>query len=128
MTKIIAKTANETEVLFQDLDKPSLHALSYSLRHPDTWPQGFFWDYSNCHQCAMGLAHALWKAKIPPTDIHDGASIMAKSFAMPYSEARDIFLEGRGAPRICFIGPRNIDIQTPERVADQIDAYLRKAE
>ena len=39
------KHPTETEALFQDLSKPSLHALSYALRHPDTWPEGFVWDY-----------------------------------------------------------------------------------
>lgn len=126
MTDVATKT--ETEALFQDLDKPSLHALSYALRHPDTWPDGFVWDYSYCGQCAMGLAHLLWKETVGRPDTYNGASLMARAFAIPYEEARDIFLEGRGAPRYCLVGPRNIDAQTPERVADQIDKYLKGAE
>lgn len=69
----------ETERLFANLDKPSLHALSYALRHPDTWPEGFMWNYNQCHQCAMGLAHQLWN--IQEAAVTDGASIMARSSA-----------------------------------------------
>src|SRR5689334_13480886 len=85
------KQRTETEKLFADLDKPSLHGLSYALRHPDTWPKGFVWNYSKCDQCAMGLAHALWK-QIPSTDRDNGASIMAHEFGMPYATAQSIFL------------------------------------
>jgi hypothetical protein len=128
MTDIITtKPLTETETLFQDLNKPSLQNLSYALRHPDTWPEGFNWQYQNCGTCAMGLAHELWK-EIPQTYFTNGASIMAKAFAMPYSEANDIFMRGRNAPRKAFIGPRDPTRQTPERVADAIDAYLKTAE
>jgi hypothetical protein len=128
MTDTTVKTQTETQALFRDLDKPSLHALSYVLRHPDTWPDGFVWDYRYCDQCAMGLAHELWKDKVADTDIYNGASIMARRFGMAFEEARAIFMEARGAPRRYFIGPRNYDAHTPERVADQIDAYLKKCE
>lgn len=139
-TKI--KPQTETERLFADLDKPSLHALSYALRHPDTWPDGFYWQFDQCDQCAMGLAHALWK-KIPKAHRHSGASIMAKAFAMPYSDADNIFMgHGEWAPRRIktktvrtgFLGlhlaretRQTLDFRavTPEMVADQIDAYLK---
>ena len=121
------KTRTETEILFQDLNKPSLQNLSYVLRHPDTWPEGFAWRYTDCESCAMGLAHQLWK-EIPQGNSCNGASIMARTFAMPYSEANEIFMRGRGSPRVAFIGPRDLRRQTPERVADAIDAYLRSAE
>lgn len=108
------KAKSETEKLFADLDKPSLHALSYALRHPDTWPDGFVWDYKECDQCAMGLAHCLWRSSIPEADTWNGASIMAKKFAMPYGEAENIFFNHKAV--------------TPEMVADQIDKYLERAE
>lgn len=128
MTKTINRTTTETEALFRDLDKPSLHALSYVLRHPDTWPEGFVWNYNVCQHCAMGLAHKLWADKVGRPSCSGGPSIMARSFGMNYEDARAIFIEARGAPRHCFIGPKNFDAHTPERVADQIDAYLKKCE
>ncbi len=136
------KSHTESEALFRDPDRPSLHALSYALRHPDTWPKGFVWDYSKCTQCAMGLAHALWNA-VPPTTPSTGASVMAREFAMPYVDARSIFLgsgvkawgwipkqvqtEGRLWWKKEFLQANHDDV-TPEMVADQIDRYLETAE
>jgi len=132
----------ETERLFS-LDKPSLHALSYALRHPDTWPAHFSWNFKHCNSCAMGLAHSLW-GQIPEhqksRDTNGGASKMAKAFGMPFSEAKSIFfaIGGKWYPIIEETKGhlwwkktyRKIDHEniTPEMVADQIDAYLAKAE
>lgn len=121
-----------------DLSKPSLHALSYALRHPDTWPKDFIWNYNECEKCAMGLAHQLW-AQIPQTKPATAASIMARAFAMPYEAARSIFLgDWKWVPKreitkghlwwkknlLCADHSR----VSPEMVADQIDAYLARAE
>lgn len=123
------KPKTETEALFRDLDKPSLHALSYVLRHPDTWPETFIWNYSNCTQCAMGLAHHLWK--VPPAKRETGPTIMAHAFAMPYTDAYRIFL-GKAYSCQYFFGLINIPIPnsaiTPDMVADQIDQYLARVE
>lgn len=130
---------SESQALFHDLDKPSLHALSYSLRHPDTWPQGFVWDFNKCDQCAMGLAHQLWKGTVPAVGRASGPSVMAHEFAMPFGAAKSIFLgnmdwlpkdsisEGRFWSRKTY-SRANHDRVTPEMVADQIDAYLATAE
>ena len=136
----ITTKQTETEALFSGLDRPSLHGLSYALRHPDTWPKEFVWDYSKCTQCAMGLAHALWK-QIPPTNRKNGASVMAREFAIPYAEALSIFLaqgDNGWCPyqsvtegRMWWKKERHLtDLQavTPEMVADQIDKYLETAE
>lgn len=137
---------NEAQALF--LDKPSLHTLSYALRHPDTWPKGFIWNYKSCDQCAMGLAHQLWKDKVTNADKGTGPTIMARAFAMPYDAARSIFLAeetGRQGRHIANWAPKRdftkghlwwktnwvrLDAQsiTPEMVADQIDKYLATAE
>jgi hypothetical protein len=128
----------ETERLFSDLDKPSLHALSYALRHPDTWPEGFIWDYSQCTQCAMGLAHQLWSKLVPETNNETAASVMARQFAIPYSAAQNIFLgQGSWCPRkerttgVLWWKQTNrvlnLSAVTPEMVADQIDAHLGHA-
>lgn len=123
----------KSERLFRDLDKPSLHTLSYALRHPDTWPEGFVWKYSSCRQCAMGLAHQLWQNKIPQSYLEDGASVMARSFAMPFEVAETIFLNCswpyRLAGLLIFPGVgRGYGSVSPEMVADEIDRYLATAE
>lgn len=143
---------DEQEKLFADLDKLSLHALSYALRHPDTWPEGFVWNYHRCESCAMGLAHQLWKSKVPITCPDNGASRMAHTFAMPYEAAKSIFLGMEGSEAADWM-PGEAITQTkntghlwwkkssttthyfsdhvavsPEMVADQIDAYLATAE
>ena len=146
MIKIKAASKTETEKLFSDLNKPSLHALSYALRHPDTWPEGFVWDYSTCNHCAMGLAHALWKQNVPEVTRFTGASVMARSFALPFEDARFIFLGLDGQYGADFIPFQDVktpggwfrratteripdwDAVTPEIIADQIDAYLARAE
>lgn len=135
-TKTVARQ-NETVVLFRDLDKPSLNGLSYALRHPDTWPKGFYWDYSECETCAMGLAHRLWSV-IPETTPDDGPSVMAREFALPYAVSKSIFVGGKWTPieieetgtlwwkkRETSFSFRSV---TPEMVADQIDIYLASAE
>lgn len=137
MTMIVKTTQTEATKLFADLDKPSLHALSYALRHPDTWPKSFHWNYNKCDHCAMGLAHALWDS-IPEANRSDGASIMAREFAMPFGHARSIFMGGSWTPTKTEVEGclwwketthvMNLHAVTPEMVADQIDAYLKTAE
>ena len=130
------KPQTEIEALFQ-LNKPTLHALSYALRHPDTWPKDFVWNYRECNQCAMGLAHQLWAESIPNVDIDNAASVFARKFAMPYGVAKSIFL---GDVKWCPLKTKikgalwwrkekevtDLKAVTPEMVADQIDAYLAK--
>jgi hypothetical protein len=43
-----------------DLTVPSLANLSYILRHPETWPENFKWDYRRFDSCAVGLASRRW--------------------------------------------------------------------
>ena len=127
------KTKDEKTALFDDLNRPSLHALSYVLRQPHMWPRNFHWNYSNCETCAMGLAHLLWHS-IPSATQEDGASIMAREFAIPFGISRSIFLGGTWTPiKIEVTGALwwkqeihsyNFERVTPEMVADQIDAYL----
>lgn len=40
----------------------TLADLSWRLRHPETWPAGFAWDYGRCASCAIGLA---WRLTMP---------------------------------------------------------------
>jgi hypothetical protein len=126
-TKTIDKPQTETEKLFA-LDKPSLENLSYALRHPDTWPKGFVWDFGSCRQCAMGLAHCLWQDSIPRVNREDAVTVMAREFAMPYTAAQHIFMSQTG--KKTFLGfaliPRFSSI-TPDMVADQIDKHLAQS-
>lgn len=137
MTMTVPKT--ETEQLFGDLDRPSLVGLSYILRHPDTWPKGFKWNYDNCTACAIGLAHRLWKDDIGPlrgfnADWCAGASIMARELAMPFAKALQIFYYANERERTrkkCFGLISIVDTVciereavTPEMVADDIDSFL----
>jgi hypothetical protein len=125
--------STEAERLFADLDKPSLHALSYALRHPDTWPKGFKWDYQWCTTCAMGLAGQLWNETIGTDSLN--VSTMARAFALPWSEAKEIFEvnEKEDAPtkRCGFLWlDETVDWHavSPEMVAGWIDDYLKRAE
>ena len=43
-----------------DLRVPSVEALIWILRHPDTWPDNFRWDYRKCNDCALGLMYHFW--------------------------------------------------------------------
>jgi hypothetical protein len=49
----------------RDLLVPSLENLAFMLRHPETWPEGFEWDYGCYAGCAVGLAHRLWGVDRP---------------------------------------------------------------
>lgn len=140
MTEITTFKPDEATKLFQDLNKPSLATLSYALRHPDTWPDNFEWNYQYCDNCAMGLAHALWKA-IPQgsNDMNTGSSRMAKAFAMPFAAAKNVFFGNFDwMPTKTKVKgilwwkkttrKANHEAVTPEMVADQIDKYLKKVE
>lgn len=91
---------------------------------------GFIWNYNNCDHCAIGLARKLWQ-QIPDTDFDTSASIMAKTFAMPYGRVENIFMgTGSWVPTKIegylwwekFVFDHKA--VTPEMVADQIDKYI----
>ena len=120
--------ADEYHALLRTLDKPSLENLSYCLRHPETWPEGFVWNYKDCETCAAGLAHELWKS-IPKTDRGNIVSVMANKFSIPYSIAMSLFMNANhNRPTKWFFGLVQTPILqssvTPEMIADDIDTYL----
>lgn len=51
-----------------DLSKPSLTGLSYLLRHRELWPEGFNFYFMRCEDCAIGLAHRVWRGVPLPMD------------------------------------------------------------
>lgn len=132
------KPVSETDRLLRDLDKPSLGNLAYALRHPETWPKGFVWNYADCAQCAMGLAHSLWREKTerPSNRGEVGSSRMARAFAIPYETALAVFFRagvGYSVRKKTWFGgikmvPCPHEAVTPEMVAKQIDAALARAD
>jgi hypothetical protein len=89
-----------------DLTRPSLAALAYALRHRETWPAGFVWNYRYADTCALGLSHQLWGSSPPYSD------------TISYRAFSKIFL--RFGPLTVIFGRR------PTKVADDIDSYLRR--
>jgi hypothetical protein len=101
------------------LDKPSLAALSFALRHPETWPEGFVWDYGNCETCAMGLANRLWGGILNKEPYAgESACRMASVFGIRQEKAFEIFIF---APANRQLRLRGV---TPTQIADLIDAHL----
>lgn len=101
---------------------PSLENLSHVLRHHETWPQGFEWDFAKTECCALGLAERLWADQL--------GSVAAMFAALSYWEYVNIFLRSGTKPRQKFLRffTRECFLEevTPGMVADQIDAYLAK--
>lgn len=125
-----AQLNNEVRALLEISNKPSLVALSYSLRHPETWPQDFVWDYSSCATCAVGLALRLWpETLVLPDTQRMQITWIAREMALPWREAEMIFFEL--APiqtaRVGWfksVESFNFDAVTPDDVADAIDRHL----
>jgi hypothetical protein len=88
---------------------PTLQSLAYILRHKETWPPGFMWDYRMCTTCAMGLAFTTWN--LPHWD-------MDRAFGIDPDAARAIFsgLAGGWFKTRAAV--------TPGMVADAIDKHL----
>lgn len=133
-TEMNTQTSNldaEVHALSRIAGKPSLTALAYALRHPETWPEGFEWDYGDCESCAMGLAGELW-AKVDGVLYRDW---IARSMAMPYRAVDDIFFElgwtktvrRRFLRRAVVTEVQDMDSVGPDDVADAIDRYLAAA-
>jgi len=126
---ITKELSREVKDLARIMDTPNLVGLSYALRHPETWPEDFVWDYNNCKKCAMGLATELWKMNQPVVEKGESegklrsvkVTWIAKKMAIPFREARRIFWEmgpAKGVPQA--------DIN-PDDIADAIDVYLKES-
>lgn len=89
-----------------DLSVPSLANLAYALRHRETWPPTFHWDYRFFSSCAIGLSLELWPRS---------------TFACCIPMA--IFVEVRPPMRWrdFLTGPRSLADVQPQHVADAID-------
>jgi hypothetical protein len=85
-----------------------LRKLSYALRHPETWPPEFEFDFHLTDKCALGLACELRMIKY-----HTVA--LARPFGLSFKEAWQLFFASDGKGVI-----------TAAMVADSIDAYLAR--
>lgn len=88
-----------------DLSMPSLENLAYVLRHRETWPPDFEWDYRKLSCCAVGLSIRLWGC----------------GYYIPSA-----IVVGVRPWRFCFLLPVLIRLVKPEHVADAIDDHLQK--
>lgn len=110
----------------------TLSILAYNLRHPETWPEGFTWEFNFCDSCAMGLALQLFAsiADVDTWEQEDWVSWTARKFAMPYEEVERIFVTNQWATVPFFFGrfTRRVPMEriTPGMVADEIDRYLAR--
>jgi hypothetical protein len=105
---------------------PSLSSLSYALRHPETWPDAFFWDYEDCKSCAIGLTCQLWSVSAPQeADVDVRLYLVSQCFRMPIEAARRVFLEV--VPPWSWRRPFNRHHVAPEHVAMAIDRYVASA-
>lgn len=113
---------NHLDSMKMALGTPTLEGLAYALRHPETWPKGFHWDYRDTCHCGIGLVHELWDEKVPPDraqSIEPYLSNACRLLALPYTVADDMFVGSEGYGNIeC----RKVK---PEMIADKIDAYLK---
>lgn len=103
---------------FEPAKPPSTLAdFSQRLRHPETWPEGFVFNYVYEDSCARGLAHELGMIDEPTTE-----GIM-KAFGISRKDARLIFNTGWAS---AYLGKIEV---SAAMVADRIDAVLaRQAE
>jgi hypothetical protein len=98
-------------------ETPSLERLAWVLEHPESWPVGFEWDYTNCRKCAVGMAERLYGFR-NPCGIATVGSFMGCHFGIPHKVAVAIFLRlgaAEGVPA------RDI---SPLHVASAIREYL----
>lgn len=93
--------------------EPSVAALSYALRHRETWPTGFEWNYLRVGSCAIGLADRLWgyAVQLPGLNARAERRIFINAGG-PWGWGLILFMLGR--------------LPTPERVADLLDEHMAR--
>lgn len=124
----------EVQALSRIADRPNLQALAYALRHPETWPGDFVWDYRECTCCAIGLSLRLWPKMDLPNSQPARQTWIAREMAMSYREAKTIFFELAPVKTVIvkhgwFRKKTSRRVYqfacvTPDHVADAIDRYL----
>ena len=100
----------------ETLHQHAARELSFILRNRALWPAGFEWDYSQCENCAMGLAFSLGM-------VAEAAGVqMMMRFNIPAAEALKIFINA-GRQIVVEDAPTIL----PEHIADLLDAYADRA-
>jgi hypothetical protein len=107
------------------VDRLTFADLAWRLRHPETWPKGFVWDYGCCATCAMGLAWELSGGKRGAFDTHLSMTALRLTMAL-LADAEAI------AGPMCatiFLGLHHYNETgltriTPGDVADAIERHL----
>ena len=107
----------------RESNEPSLPALAFVLRHKETWPTGFEWNFSNCRHCAMGMAHRLWPDVVREPDMQH----MCEVFDLSNKDARFLF-HSHYLPLLQWTTFPISWGMTPEVIADRIDKYCIKHE
>ena len=100
------------------LDRPSLGALAFLLRHPETWPDGFTWRFAEAGCCAMGLAWRVWR----PGSSAPWFGGVAELLGIPARAAFALFVDP-SLWSVHLVGADHAGI-TPEMVADELDQYV----
>jgi hypothetical protein len=112
-----------------DISKPSLEGLSYVLRHKETWPVGFVWDFDLPSQCALGLCREIWvrdETKWFDGILNDRGTLRTAidwaevTFRMAPEDADKVFYSASWGHDL----GKPITEAQPKDVADAIDAYL----
>lgn len=96
-------------------NKPTIGALSFVLRHKELWPANFWWSYSACTTCALGLAHLMWPQQIP----HADPEVVGPALGMSKDDSTRIF----GQAGVSLLLPH--DKVMPEHIADMLDAVAQ---
>ncbi len=111
-----------------DLSQPSLAGLSYLLRHPEMWPQGFKWDYAYSNTCAMGLTIEVWEPW--PETPFLAPHVFTALYGLTPSQASDLFVYAHrwARERVLWFWSRPVDRVTPIMIADRIDKMLAAAQ
>lgn len=101
--------------------KLSLVELSARLRQPETWPEGFVWNYGYCKSCAIGLAARLL-SEVPPNywKVAENFLLRAMPETIDVDDPENLI---RDVDHIFFDMKEGT---TPDMVADAIDAWLRQ--
>lgn len=110
----------ELDDLKKGLKANTVEGLIYALRHKETWPEGFRWNFASCHTCAMGLRYELWGApnkERRPTTGFAWIDNTVDALNMNRDAAMVIF----GTVECYASAPLNRI--TPEMVADKLEAY-----
>lgn len=89
-------------------------ALISALRHPETWPAGFEWEFAKCQKCAIGLFKQLFDRKLA---LDHGVDAMNEPLGLMAEQSAILF---------CTSAYGHPDNTTPAMVADRLETLHRE--